>query len=92
SNLWVSGDLTTIGNTVDLMQNGRNYSNRVMGNVYLTARNGGSIASTQASNILAMSEKGEMRLGDVFVVGNLSAASDSVVFDNPVTTFGDVNI
>ncbi|ANJ71394.1 filamentous hemagglutinin N-terminal domain-containing protein [Ralstonia insidiosa] len=92
SNLWVSGDLTTIGNTVDLMQNGRNYSNRVMGNVYLTARNGGSIASTQASNILAMSEKGEMRLGNVFVVGNLSAASDSVVFDNPVTTFGDVNI
>ena len=92
SNLWVSGDLTTIGNTVNLMQNGWNYSNRVMGTVYLTARNGGSIASTHTSNILAMSEKGEIQLGNIFAAGNVSVAGDSVVFTNPVMTLGNVNV
>lgn len=94
TNLLVMGDAQlSAGGKVNLQRTRLGtQSNRIAGDLQVIARKSGTIESTQAGNILALSETGEFRLGDIFAIGNLTVGGDSIVIGRPITVGRDASI
>ena len=94
TNLTVMGDVqASAGGKVNLQRSRMGtQSNRVAGGIQIVSRQGGTIESTQAANILALSETGEIRLGDVFTRGDLTVGGDTIILGRPVTVTRDASI
>lgn len=67
-------------------------SNQIVGDLEIAARTGGTVDSTQALNIQAIAESGELRFGDIFTPGNLLTWGDMITFTGQATVGRDLNV
>ncbi|MCO5397285.1 filamentous hemagglutinin N-terminal domain-containing protein [Ralstonia soli] len=89
----MGGAVASAGQKVNFLRSrGGTQSNQIVGDLEIAARTGGTVDSTQALNIQAFAETGELRFGDIFTPGNLSIWGDTITFTGQTTIGRDLNV